>query len=622
MKRILAFLLCVVFLCTMPVVSASAAEGSSPRGVAWEDVQVQVEHMAESNEGYYASFATALFQGEEVLYEKHFGYIDRENQTPADETCVYEWGSVSKLLVWVSVLQLYEQGKIDLETDIREYLPEGFFRKLKYEDSITMLHLMNHNAGWEETSLPIESEEEEDILPLEEALRKLEPAQTFRPGEITAYSNWGTALAGYIVERISGMEYAEYVRKNILNPLGMEQTAVRPDYRDNEWVRVQREKQKSYLILGDKNMGLITDEDLGSGISYIQLYPAGAVTGTLADLTKFGQAFVSEDCLLFERQETLEFMLSASDFYGDSDIPKNCHGLWCTEYAVRTLGHAGNTTGGSANLVFDKESKTGVVVMTNQQAETLFCYEIPELVFGPIEGNALFREATITTEEDLRGDYVVSRGYFEGSRKVVPCLTYVPLRASEEAGVFTQLGEPALKQFGDHLYRVVGSNEFVYATTTSDGQLVLESAMMTLIRDEVVEGQSSAVTVFAAIAVGGLILLLAMLVIKLLLPEVKVPAAKWITAGAIGTVVLGILLFVLSVDITSLVLIQVVNAMVGCAVIACMAVCLLSAAVALKTAVREKGLQWKGRLLYVAYAFALVYVIGFAVYFRLFDFWT
>ena len=325
---------------------------------------------------------------------------------------------------------------------------------------------------------------------------------------------------------------------------------------------------------------------------------------------------------MFERKETLEFMLSASDFYGESDIPKNCHGLWCTEYAVRTLGHAGNTTGGSANLVFDKESKTGVVVMTNQQAETLFCYEIPELVFGPIEGNALFREATITTEADLSGDYVVSRGYFEGSRKVVPCLTYVPLRASEEAGVFTQLGEPALKQFGDHLYRVVGSNEFVYATTTSDGQLILESAMMTLIQDEAVEGQSSAVTVFAAIAVGGVILLLAMLVIRLLLPEVKVPAAKWLLAGAIAVGLLGIYVFALAIEITSLVLIQVLNVVVGCGIMICLAVCLLSAGVAIKTAVREKGLNWKGRLLYVVYALCQLYVIGFAVYFRLFDFWT
>ena len=622
MKRILAFILCVVFVCTMPAMNVSAAEYMMPIGAEWEKVQLLLEHTVESNKGYYASFATSVFQGEEILYEKHFGYIDRENQIPADETCVYEWGSVSKLLVWVSVLQLYEQEKIDLEADIREYLPEDFFKKLKYEDSITMLHLMNHNAGWEETSLPIETEEEEDILPLEEALRKLEPAQTFRPGEITAYSNWGTALAGYIVERISGMEYVEYVRKNILNPLGMEQTAVRPDYRDNEWVRVQREKQKSYLIVGNKQVGLITDEDLGSGICYIQLYPAGAVVGTLADLTKFGQAFVSEDCPLFERKETLEFMLSASDFYGDSDIPKNCHGLWCTEYAVRTLGHGGNTTGGSANLVFDKDSKMGVVVLTNQQAESLFCYKIPELVFGSMERGSFFRDATITTEMDLSGDYVMGRGYFEGGRKIVPCLTYVPLRASEDARVFTQLEEPALEQFGDHLYRIVGSNEFVYATTTSDGKLVLESAMMTLLRDEAVEGESSAVTMFAMVAVAGVILLLAMLVIKLLMQEVKVPAAKWLVAGAIAVVLLGIYVFSLFIDSTSLVLIQVLNVLVGCGVMICLAVCLLSAGVAVKTAIKEKGLNWKGRLLYVVYALCQLYVIGFAVYFRLFDFWT
>lgn len=622
MKRILAFILCVVFVCTMPAMSASATEYMMPIGAEWEKVQLLLEHTVESNKDYYASFATSVFQGEEVLYAKHFGYIDRENQIPADETCVYEWGSVSKLLVWVSVLQLYEQEKIDLEADIREYLPEDFFKKLKYEDSITMLHLMNHNAGWEETSLPIETEEEEDILPLEEALRKLEPAQTFRPGEITAYSNWGTALAGYIVERISGMEYAEYVQKNILTPLGMEQTAVRPDYRDNEWVRVQREKQKSYLIVGNKQVGLITDEDLGSGIRYIQLYPAGAATGTLADLTKFGQAFVSEDCPLFERKETLEFMLSASDFYGDSDIPKNCHGLWCTEYAVRTLGHGGNTTGGSANLVFHKDSKTGVVVVSNQQTESFFCYEIPELVFGPMERGSFFRDATITTEMDLSGDYVMSRGYFEGGREIVPCLTYVPLRASEDARVFTQLEEPALEQFGDNLYRIVGSNEFVYATTTSEGQLVLETSMMTLLRDEAVAGESSAVTVFAAIAVAGVILLLAMLVIKLLMQEVKVPAAKWLVAGAIAVVLLGIYVFSLFIDSTSLVLIQVLNVLVGCGVMICLAVCLLSVAVAVKTAIKEKGLNWKGRLLYVVYALCQLYVIGFAVYFRLFDFWT
>lgn len=628
MKRIFSFLLCLCLMCSMPAMETYASEETTPSGVAFEEIDDKIEAMAEVNKEYYASFATAVFQGDEVLYDGHFGYIDRENQVLADESCVYEWGSISKLMVWVSVLQLYEQGKIDLEADIRDYLPEDFFKRLKYDEPITMLHLMNHNAGWEETTLPIEASNEKGILSLEEALRKLEPAQTFRPGEITAYSNWGTALAGYIVERISGMDYAEYLQKNILSPLGMKQTAVSAGYGDNEWVRQQREKEKAYLITGVKQMGLVTDEELGTAIRYIQIYPAGSVVSTLADMTKFAQAFLAEDCPLFESQETLEVMLSASDFYGDSTIPKNCHGLWCTEYAVTTMGHAGNTTGGSANLVFDKESKIGVVVMTNQQYETFFCYDIPELIFGSIDENPIYKNATIITTQDVSGDYVMSRGVFEGASKIYPSLTYVPIRTSEEKGVFTQLDEPMLIQFGDNLYRLAGSNDFIYATTTSDGKLVLEYLSMALIRDEAVAGESSLVTILAGIVVAGLMLLLVMGVRKVLKLGEKIPAAKWIVAGVIATLLVGILFFAPGLEpmsmeqLPSIELIQALRVVLGCGTMICLLVCLLSAGVVVKTTILEKGMKMTNRLKYIVYVLCNIYVIGFAVYFRLFDFWT
>ena len=622
MKRILSWILCFIMLCSMPAMSVHATERVTPSGVDFEAIGKRIESMAERNKDYFASFATAVFQGEQVLYEGYFGYIDRENQTLAAENNVYEWGSISKLLVWVSVLQLYEQGKIDLNADIRDYLPEDFFQKLKYEDSITMLHLMNHNAGWEETSMPIYAEKEEDILSLEEALRSIEPAQTFRPGDITAYSNWGTALAGLIVERISGMDYAQYVRENILEPLGMEHTAVSADYRDNEWVRTQREKEKSYLILGDKEQGIVTDEDLGTAINYIQIYPAGSVTGTLEDMTKFAQAFLNEECPLFEQQETLDFMLSASDFYGDSDIPKNCHGLWCSEYAVRTMGHGGNTIGGSANLVFDRESKVGVVVLTNQQAESLFCYGIPELILGSIEENPIYKNATITTQRDVSGDYVMSRGVFEGARKISPCLTYTPVRASKDAKVFTVLDEPMLVQFGDNLYRMEGTNDFVYVTTTSEGELALEYSMMTLLRNEAVAGESGAVTIFAGIVVASLILLLVISVKKVLKIGEKMPAGKWVLAGLIAASVMGLLLFAITIEVESMAIIKAVNVVIGCSMLIGILVCLLAAVITLKTVILEKKMKLTNRMKYVAYALCNLYVVGFMVYFRVFDFWT
>ena len=118
-------------------------------------------------------------------------------------------------MIWVSALQLYEQGKLDLEADIRTYLPDGFLTKLKYDDPITMIDPMNHRGGWQEALYTIQVTDESDIMPLGEALKYSEPPQVFRPGEVEAYSNWGAALAGYIIECVSGMDYGEYLHKNI-----------------------------------------------------------------------------------------------------------------------------------------------------------------------------------------------------------------------------------------------------------------------------------------------------------------------------------------------------------------------------------------------------------------------
>ena len=226
MKKFLSAILSVVTAFSMLCTTVSAVENTTPSGIEFANIGTEIEAFAKENEGNYASFATAVFSGDEVLYSKHFGYIDRENQIAADENSVYEWGSISKMFIWVSVMQLHEQGKLDLNADIQTYLPEGFLKKLKYDEPITIMNLMNHNVGWQETMSALEVADEKDIISLEEALRKTEPAQVFKPGEITAYSNWGAALAGYIVERVSGMDYEEYLQKNVLEPLGMEQTDV------------------------------------------------------------------------------------------------------------------------------------------------------------------------------------------------------------------------------------------------------------------------------------------------------------------------------------------------------------------------------------------------------------
>ena len=198
------------------------------------------------DEPSFASAAVGVFQGGEILYTGYFGETDIKNHIPADENSVYEWGSISKTFTWVSVMQLWEQGKIDLEKDIREYLPKGFFNHLSYDEPITMLNLMNHTGGWQESTVPIFTSDENNVLSLKDSLQNAEPVQVFKPGEIQAYSNYGAALAGYIVECISGMDYCEYVHKNILDVLEMNHTAVNPTHSDNEFVYEQRKKTRAY----------------------------------------------------------------------------------------------------------------------------------------------------------------------------------------------------------------------------------------------------------------------------------------------------------------------------------------------------------------------------------------
>lgn len=618
MKKILSAILSAVTAFSVCCTPVSAAENTTPSGIEFADIGTEIEAFAAENEGNYASFGTAVFSGDEVLYSKHFGYIDRENKIVADENSVYEWGSISKMFIWVSVMQLYEQGKIDLNADIQTYLPEGFLKKLKYDEPITMLNLMNHNAGWQETSSALEVADEADIISLEDALREAEPAQVFKPGEITAYSNWGAALAGYIVELVSGMDYVEYLHKNVLEPLGMEQTAVSADYRDNEWVRTQREKEKAYIIMNYPEAGLIMDEDLGTAVSYILLYPSGSVTGTLADMTKFAQAFISDDCPLFEKQGTLELMLSASDFYGDSDISKNCHGLWVTEYAVSTMGHGGNTNAGSANLVFDKESKTGVVILTNQQSEAILNYGIPELIFGSFENNPIYTNARINERTDISGDYVLSRGFIDGVLKIASCLGYLPLAQGENQDSYTQGGIPALTRISDNLYMIDGSTDFLYQTETSDGKIILEYSSMTYIKSDTVATEFIAVVIFAVVAFVTLVLLIVKGIKKLAKKYRAVPAGKWVLTGQLARLAVGIVLVLLIAAMVSKSVLVIMCIVAGASAI----VCLVSTVFTTKALFTEKEMKKFARVRYAVSVLCNLFTAGFVVYFELFNFWT
>ena len=324
----------------MPLYAAADTEQLTVSYENRENVEKAIRDCIEENKEVIPSVSVVVFDDKQDICTVIYGDMNKAKNLSADENTVYEWGSVSKLLVWTSAMQLYEQGKLDLNADVRQYLPDGFLSNLSYSDPITMTDLMNHAAGFQETIAQIESENVSDLLPLDEALKTTAPAQTFRPGETVSYSNWGAALGGYIVSCISGMDYAAYVKVNIFDKLGMEHTYMRPDASDNSWAAEQRMKLNCYVRSMDGS-GL---EDIGESRRYINLYPAGSAGGTISDMAKFAKAFLcdSKDCPLFEKDDTLDTMLSPSRTFSDG-TPRICHGLFYGLTGGGLYGHGGNT---------------------------------------------------------------------------------------------------------------------------------------------------------------------------------------------------------------------------------------------------------------------------------------
>jgi len=362
--------------------------GTLPSGIDYNDLLQEIDALVENNKNKMAGMSVSVFTAEDVILEKSYGYANIEDSILCDLETVYNWGSVSKTLVWISVMQLVEQGKIDLEVDIRTYLPEKFFSKLMFNDPITMLQLMNHTAGWARIAHNYIMVDGDYIKGgnLAEEIKKAEPSQLNQPGQRLEDSDYSPAVAAYIVECIAGIPYYEYVHRNIFIPLNILQTALKPDLSDNEWVKIQRGKLICY---SDPS---ISAEIYSLGTAEYQdtLYPSGMTTGTIPDMRKFGQALLEGDrkiSPLFEREQTLS-QLHTPTYYDTKPTGEKVawysHGFY-TGFALRTkdaIGFTGNSPGCTTFLLVDKDSGVGVVMAVNQKNDVYFSSNISKVVFG------------------------------------------------------------------------------------------------------------------------------------------------------------------------------------------------------------------------------------------------
>ncbi|MBB0232364.1 serine hydrolase domain-containing protein, partial [Streptomyces calidiresistens] len=304
--------------------------------------------------------AISVVHDGEVLAARGYGHADTGadggDPLPVDpERTLFRVGSVSKLFTATAVMQLVESGDIDLDADVHEYL--DFTVPTSFDEDLTTRHLLTHTAGFEERIADLLAPEGTEV-DLRAHLAEDPPEQVYRPGTVPAYSNYGAALAGYVVERVAGVPFEEYVRENILEPLGMDSSDFAQPLPDALHDRLAA--------------GYASATGPAGPFEIVTGPPAGSLTSSATDMTRFMLAHLGEtgDGPALLTPGTLDLMhapgLDADSLGTLAEGPRMTLGFFEEDRnGRRVLGHGGDTTLFHSHLQLHPESGTGVFVALN-----------------------------------------------------------------------------------------------------------------------------------------------------------------------------------------------------------------------------------------------------------------
>jgi len=205
----LCLLTCV--MSTAPALAASATPLPAPASRLTDphDLETFLDGMlaAQLKDDHIPGATVSVVKDGKVLFAKGYGYADIQRREPVNAaTTIFRVGSVSKLLTGTAVMQLAEEGKVNLHADVNTYL-KTFQIPATYPQPITLANLLTHTAGFEDSGISNYVPTAHDLQPLGPWLATHMPARVRAPGVFASYSNYGATLAGYIVEQVSGVPF-------------------------------------------------------------------------------------------------------------------------------------------------------------------------------------------------------------------------------------------------------------------------------------------------------------------------------------------------------------------------------------------------------------------------------
>ncbi len=291
----------------------------------------------------------------QILLAKGYGYADVEKRIPATgDASLFRIGSISKLLTWTAAMQLVEQKKLSLDEDVNTYL--DFKIPPAFGKPITLRNLMTHSGGFEDSWRDMGVEDPAQALQLEPYVKTHQPKRIYPPGEVSAYSNYGATLTGYLVQRISGKRFEQYVEENIFRRLGMNRT--------------------TFAQPVPSDLAPMLSQGYGLALSppgpfeIMNSFPAGSVSASASDMCKFMLAHLQDGQLNGEQilgADTARLMHSRT-FSFDSRMNSWAYGFYEeSTNGHRIIGHGGDLQRFHSDLHLILDAKTGFFVSYNSK---------------------------------------------------------------------------------------------------------------------------------------------------------------------------------------------------------------------------------------------------------------
>ncbi|MFL6756989.1 MAG: serine hydrolase domain-containing protein [Sphingomicrobium sp.] len=410
--------------------------------------------------GDIAGGVVVVVKDGQVLTQRGFGFSDVEKRTPVSpETTLFRPGSISKLFTWTAVMQLVEQGKIDLDADVNTYL--DFKIPPRNGKPITMRNIMTHTAGFEETVRHLIHDDKTPVFPLDKFVKESLPNRAFDAGTTPAYSNYATAVAGYIVQRQSGQSFDDYVDQHIFQPLGMKYASFRQPLPKN----LQPFMSKGYKGASQK----------AERFEIVDPAPAGSLSASGADMGKFMIAHLNNGAGLL-KPETAKLM---HEYRLDVIPGLNRMALGFYEQGInghRGIAHGGDTSLFHSDLTLFIDDNVGLFVSVNSAGGEGAPRALRERLFDEF-GNRYFPSQPVTTKVDdatakkhvqeLAGSYFNSRGIRSNFLHMLDLIGPIAIGPDEDG----KLSAPMVTNTGNKPRRWVEIEPYVWKDVDSGEKL-------------------------------------------------------------------------------------------------------------------------------------------------------